>query len=429
MKRLPAFALVVCLTALCLTLPAQRTDPTWPGWRGPQRDAVSRETGLLKSWPPAGPALAWQAKGLGDGFSSVSISVNRIYTMGDRKDGQYVLALNLADGSTAWATKIGPVWEDDEMGGPRGTPTVDGDFVYAIGTEGEVVALDAATGSVRWQKSMVADYNGQIMSDWKFSESPLVDGDKLLFTPGAFGALIVAVDKKTGKDIWRAGGARLGQAGSNGAGYSSIVISQGAGVRQYVQLVGRGLIGVRASDGKMLWSYNRIANDVANISTPVVRGDYVFGSTGYSTGSALLKLEATSDGVAAKEVYFLEPRIFQNHHGGFVLIGDFLYSGQGHNNGFPICIDFLTGKVRWGGDIRPEGASGSAAVAAADGRLYFRYQNGVMKQFDASPEGFKQTGSFKIPGTRKPSWSHPVILGGKLYLREQDTLLCYNLRG
>jgi hypothetical protein len=207
------------------------------------------------------------------------------------------------------------------------------------------------------------------------------------------------------------------------------VISQGAGVRQYVQLVGRGLIGVRASDGKMLWSYNRIANDVANISTPVVRGDYVFGSTGYSTGSALLKLEATSDGVAAKEVYFLEPRIFQNHHGGFVLIGDFLYSGQGHNNGFPICIDFLTGKVRWGGDIRPEGASGSAAVAAADGRLYFRYQNGVMKQFDASPEGFKQTGSFKIPGTRKPSWSHPVILGGKLYLREQDTLLCYNLRG
>ncbi len=274
---------------------------------------------------------------------------------------------------------------------------------------------------------MVADYNGQIMSDWKFSESPLVDGDKLLFTPGAFGALIVAVDKKTGKDIWRSGGARLGRAGSNGAGYSSMVISEAAGVRQYIQLIGRGLIGVRASDGKMLWSYNRVANDVANVSTPVVRGDYVFGSTAYGTGSALLKLETAPDGVTAKEIYFLDARTFQNHHGGFVLIGDFLYGGQGQSNGFPICIEFLTGKVRWGGDIRPEGATGSAAVAAADGRLYFRYQNGVMKQFDASPEGFKETGSFKIPGVRKPSWSHPVILGGKLYLREQDTLFCYNV--
>jgi outer membrane protein assembly factor BamB len=426
MKRLTAFALFPLL--LCLTLPAQRTNPDWPCWRGPNRDAISHETGLLKKWPDGGPALAWQAQGMGVGFSSISIAGNRIYTMGDRTDGQYVLALNLADGKPVWATKIGPVW-DDEMGGPRGTPTVDGDSVYAVGTEGEVVALDSTNGKIRWQKSMVADYNGQIMSDWKFSESPLVDGDKLLFTPGAFGALVVAVDKKTGKDIWRSGGARMGQAGSNGAGYSSIVISEGAGVRQYIQLIGRGLIGVRASDGKLLWSYNRIANDVANISTPVVRGDYVFGSTAYNAGSALVKLEPAPDGVKATEIYYLEPRVFQNHHGGFVLLDDFLYAGQGHSNGFPICIEFLTGKVRWGGDIRPEGATGSAAVAYADGRLYFRYQNGVMKLFDASPEGFKEEGSFKIPGARKPSWSHPVILNGKLYLREQDTLLCYNLRG
>jgi outer membrane protein assembly factor BamB len=359
----------------------------------------------------------------------VAIAGDRIYTMGDHGDSQYVIALSLADGKPVWSTKIGPAWDDEDSGGPRGTPTVDGDSVYAIGTEGEVVCLDASTGAMRWQKSMPRDYNGKMMSDWKFAESPLVDGNKVVFTPGSFGALLAAVDKRTGKDIWRAeGGARVGTAGSNGAGYSSIVVSNGGGVRQYIQLAGRGLFGVNAESGKLLWNYNRIANDVANISTPVVRDDYVFASTGYGTGAVLLKLEKNADGVAAKEVYFLDSKTFQNHHGGFILLGDFLYAGHGHNNGFPICIEFLTGKVRWGGNIRPEGATGSAAVAYADGHLYFRYQNGVMKLIEASPEGYKETGSFRIPGVSKPSWSHPVVLGGKLYLREQDSLLCYRLQ-
>jgi outer membrane protein assembly factor BamB len=401
----------------------------WPGWRGPSRDAISTETGLLKQWPENGPALAWQTKGLGAGFSSVAIAGDRIYTMGDHGDSQYVIALSLADGKPVWSTKIGPAWDDEDSGGPRGTPTFDGDSVYAIGTEGEVVCLDASTGAMRWQKSMPRDYNGKMMSDWKFAESPLVDGNKVVFTPGSFGALLAAVDKRTGKDIWRAeGGARVGTAGSNGAGYSSIVVSNGGGVRQYIQLAGRGLFGVNAESGKLLWNYNRIANDVANISTPVVRDDYVFASTGYGTGAVLLKLEKNADGVAAKEVYFLDSKTFQNHHGGFILLGDFLYAGHGHNNGFPICIEFLTGKVRWGGNVRPEGATGSAAVAYADGHLYFRYQNGVMKLMEASPEGYKETGSFRIPGVSKPSWSHPVVLGGKLYLREQDSLLCYRLQ-
>ena len=351
-----------------------------------------------------------------------------MFTMGDRKDGQYVESLNLADGAIVWATKIGPVWDDTDAPGPRGTPTFDGDSVYAVGTEGELVCLDASTGALRWEKSAPRDFGGQMMSSWKYAESPLVDGNKVVFTPGGQAALIVALDKRTGKEIWHTGTPNLGHQGRNGAAYSSMVISEGAGVRQYVQLVGRGLISVRADDGKPLWNYNRIANDVANIPTSIVRGDYIFTSTGYQTGAALLKLEKTADGVDAKEVYFLNARTFQNHHGGFVLVGDFLYAGHGHNNGFPICIEFLTGKVRWGGDIRPEGATGSAAVAYADGHLYFRYQNGVMKLFDASPEGFKETGSFQIPNVRKPSWSHPVIFGGKLYLREQDTLLCYDVR-
>ncbi len=401
----------------------------WPGWRGPHRDGLSTESGLLKAWPAGGPPLAWEAHGLGAGFSSVAITGDRIYTMGDRRDGQYVLALNRADGKTVWATRIGEPWEDNDAPGPRGTPTLDGDSVYAIGTEGEVVCLDAATGEARWRRSMVRDYNGRMMSDWKFSESPLVDGDRVVFTPGSFDALMAAVDKRTGKEIWRAGGgARVGSAGSNGAGYASMVISEGAGVKQYVQLAGRGLFGVRAADGKLLWNYNRIANDIANIPTPVVRGDYVFAATGYQTGSVLLKLARTADGVAAQEVYFLDAHTFQNHHGGFVLVRDFIYGGHGHNNGFPICLDFLTGKVRWGGDFRPEGSQGSAAVAYADEHLYFRYQNGVMKLIEASPAGYKETGSFRIPGVKLPSWSHPVILDGKMYQREQDALYCYNIK-
>jgi outer membrane protein assembly factor BamB len=416
-------------TASLLVLSGSPNSPDWPGWRGPHRDDLSAASGLLKQWPEGGPPLLWQAQGLGAGFSSLAISGNRIYTMGDRRDGQYVLALNRADGKTVWATRVGEAWDDSNAPGPRGTPTLDGDSVYAIGTEGEVVCLNTVTGQVRWQKSMVRDYNGKMMSGWKFSESPLVDGDNLLFTPGSSEALIVAVDKHTGKDIWRAeGGAVVGNAGKDGAGYASMVISEGAGVRQYVQLAGRGLFGVRAQDGKILWSYNRVANNVANIPTPVVRGDYVFASTGYGTGSVLLKLSPSTDGVAAKEVYFLDAKTFQNHHGGFVLVGDYIYGGQGHNNGFPICLDFLTGKVKWGGDIRPEGSQGSAAVAYADGHLYFRYQNGAMKLIEASPDGYKETGSFRIPGVRLPSWSHPVILDGKLYLREQDTLFCYNVR-
>ena len=409
-------------------LPFLSLASDWPGWRGPHRDAIFPETGLLKQWPRGGPALAWKAQGLGAGFSSLSIVGDRIYTMGDRGDSQYVLALNLADGKQVWATKIGPSWDDNDAPGPRGTPTVDGDLVYAMGTEGEVVCLDRASGAIRWQKSVTRDYNGQMMSVWKYAESPLVDGNRLLFTPGNYDAMVVAVDKRTGKDLWRAEVGRITGNGSNGAGYSSVIASDAAGVHQYIQLIGRGLIGIRADDGKVLWKYNRVANDVANIATPVVRGDYVFASTAYGAGSVLLHLEKNGDGVDAKEVYFLEPRTFQNHHGGVVLVGDYLYGGHGQNNGFPTCIEFLTGKIRWGGNIRPEGTGGSAAVAYADGHLYFRYENGAMKLFEASPEGFKESGSFQIPGVRKPSWSHPVIHDGKLYLREQDSLYAYNIR-
>jgi outer membrane protein assembly factor BamB len=244
----------------------------WPQWRGPLRDAVSRETGLLPSWKPGGPALAWKAGGLGAGFSSVALAGGRIYTLGDVDGAQHLIALDGTSGRILWKTKIGPVWED-QFPGPRGTPTVDGDRVYAIGTEGDLVSVDAATGREHWRRSLPRDFGGVMMSMWKFSESPLVDGDRVVFTPGGPTAGLAAVDKRTGRDVWRTAIPDLGPKGKPGAAYSGIVISDGAGVRQYVQLMGKGVVGVRASDGKFLWGYNRVANDVANIPTPIVKGD------------------------------------------------------------------------------------------------------------------------------------------------------------
>jgi outer membrane protein assembly factor BamB len=423
-RRLALVALVAGGAALSTFAAGAARD--WPQWRGPNRDAVAGETGLLTQWGPAGPPLIFQAAGLGSGFSSVALVGERIYTMGDYGGAQTVVALGRSDGKVAWRTRVGPVWED-EYGGPRGTPTLDADRLYAVGTEGDLVCLEASTGREVWRKSLVRDFGGQMMSQWKFAESPLVDGDRVIVTPGARSALLMALDKRTGKEIWRTAAGDLGPSGRDGAAYSSVVISQGAGVKQYVQLTGRGVVGVRAADGRHLWTYNRIANNVANIPTPVVRGDHVFTSTGYQTGAALLKLERAGDGVAAREVYFLEARTLQNHHGGLVLVGDHLYGGHGHNRGFPICVELATGKVAWGGDVRNAG-TGSAAVVFADGHLYFRYQNGTVLLIEATPAGYREKGSFTLPGVTRPSWPHPVVADGRLYLREQDALYVYDVR-
>jgi outer membrane protein assembly factor BamB len=399
----------------------------WPQWHGPNRDNLSADTGLVRQWNADGPALAWQASGVGAGFSSLAIVGDRIYTMGDLGSDQYVIALSSPGGKLVWKAKVGPAW-DDQYPGPRGTPTVDGGQIYALGTDGDLVCIEAANGKERWRRSLPNDFGGQMMSGWKFSESPLVDGDRVIVTPGSRNAGIVALDKRTGKDVWRASLPDLGSQGRDGAGYSSIVISNGGGVKQYVQLVGRGLIGVRADDGRFLWGYNKIANGTANIPTPVVKGDYVFGASGYQAGSALVRLSAAGQGlVKADEVYFLDGRTFQNHHGGFVLVGDHIYGGQGHRMGIPICLDFATGAVKWGGNIRNEG-QGSAAITYADGNLYFRYENGLVLLIGATPDGYQQKGILKIPNVRYPSWSHPVVVGGKLYLREQDKIYVYDLR-
>ena len=417
-------------TLAIVTLGAGVVDAAdWPQWRGPTRDGRSGETGLLAEWPADGPPLAWSTEGLGGGYSSLSIVGGRIHTMGDIGDTQYVLALDAETGEQLWKTAIGPRWED-QFGGPRATPTVSDGRVYAMGTQGDLLCLDAADGREIWRRHMVDDFGGDLMkamgtTDWKYAESPLVDGDRVLVTPGSNDAMVVALDAATGEEIWRAGIPELGEAGADGAGYSSIVISEGGGVRQYVQLVGRGLIGLEAETGRFLWGYNRVANDIANITTPLVVDDLVFASSGYGTGSALVRLVAEGSGVRAEEVYFLEADVMQNHHGGLILHEGFVYTGTGHNKGFPVSVRFDSGEVAWG-PVRNKGKS-SAAVTFADGHLYFRYQNGLMVLVKATPSGYEERGSFMIPDVDNFSWSHPVISDGRLYLREQDKLYVYDI--
>lgn len=402
----------------------------WPQWRGPQRDGKSAEKGLLASWPAGGPPLAFKTSGIGTGFSSLAVSGGRIFTLGDAGERQFLLALDEKTGQHRWKVDIGKSWNDEFLG-PRSTPTVDGDRVYALSTEGDLFCLETTTGKEVWKRNLPAEYSGGLMKangswDWKFAESPLVDGDRLIVSPGSREAAMVALDKKTGKEIWRTAIPDLGPAGADGAGYSSVVISEGAGVRQYVQLIGRGLIGVEAKTGKFLWGYNRVANDIANIPTALVDGDFVFASTGYGTGAALLELVKEGAGVKAREVYFLEGNTFQNHHGGMILHQGHVYAGSGHNKGLPVAVELKSGKLAWGPQ-RNEG-TGSAAVAFADGRVYLRYQNGKVVLVEATPAGYKEHGSFDIPEVHHPSWPHPVIAGGRLYLREQDNLYSYDIK-
>jgi outer membrane protein assembly factor BamB len=393
----------------------------WPQWRGPNRDGVSTETGPLQDWPDDGPPLLWTAKGLGHGMSSVSVADGRILTMGNSGgDGVKLIALDAESGQKIWST---PLKAD---GDPNGTPTIDGQHVYAVTYNGVLVCADTASGRVVWHKNFVQDFGGRVPS-WGYSESPLVDGDVVVCTPGARQALIVALSKSNGETVWKASApAEMRGRGHGGAGYSSIVIGAGAGIRQYVQLTGNGVIGVSTTDGTPLWGYDRIANDTANIPTPIVHEDYVLAATGYGAGAALLRLEQSASGVKVDEVYFHRGNKMQNHHGGMVLVDSHVYLGHGHNQGLPMCVELLTGKIAWGPERGP--GQESAAVLYADGHLYFRYQNAVMALIEATPEEYRLKASFTLPSHLGNSWPHPVIANGRLYLRDQDVLMCYDLR-
>lgn len=606
---------------LALLLLAQRGicagNFDWPQWQGPNRTAHSKETGLLKEWPKDGPPLAWKVKGLGGGDSGPSISAGRIYGMSTRGEDEFVWALSEKEGKEIWAVKIAPAlpqnWPQSKEG-PSATPTVDGDRLYVIGLAGNVACLQATDGKVVWQRSLVTDFGGSNPM-WNFRESPLVDGDKVICTPGAQDAMLVALDKLTGKTIWKSalpassssetsapaapsgggggggrggfggfsiastvgpqmfsqadankdqklsraeftaladtwfdrldqdksgkvtaaqfaerfydavpraenapgvdasaqrrpsrstapafvtatdtdkdgavtrvelkntftkwydqwdadktgalteeklraglnaalpapqfggaggaagggrgfggrGGGGGGVGGNAGASYSSPIAIDFEGQRQYVQFTSKGVIGVAATDGKFLWRFDRPANYMGiNISTPLYHDGRVFAASAYNAGGGVAKLSKDGNGgIKAEEVWF--SRNIENHHGGVVLIDGALFGANGGNGGgYPVCLDFQTGNVLWNERDSDKRRVKKGSVAVADGRIYYRAEDGPIVLIEPSRKEYLERGRFEQPDrTRLPAWAHPVIANGKLYIRDQDTLFCYDVK-
>ncbi len=402
-KTLVGMAFIILCSSIDI---AAQAEGNWPQWRGPNRDGISKETGLLKQWPENGPPLVWKAKGAGAGYSSFAITNGRLFTMGLRGNRESVIAFDVATGKEVWATPHGTSFRNDRGDGPRGTPTVDGENLYALGGNGELSALDVRTGRIIWTMNVLKKFGGSNIT-WGISESPLVVGEKLLVNAGGPGASIVALNKKDGSLIWKSQ--------SDHAGYSSAIPVQVGNTTQVVFFTQTRALGLDLKDGKLLWEYPRAANNVANVATPVARGNRVFISSDYGNGGGLVDIKA--DG-SASEVYFTKE--MRNHHSSSILVGDYLY---GFSSGILTAMRFDTGEVAW-----KDRSVGKGSLVYADGNLYALSENGVVGLIEATPAGYREKGRFRIQQDSLPTWTHPVIAGGRLYLRDQDTIYAYDVR-
>jgi outer membrane protein assembly factor BamB len=421
-------ALCLCATALLITTSANMAASTadWPQWRGPNRDGVSKETGLLKQWPAGGPKLLWQVNDIGDGYSTPAVVGNRIYLMSNRgMDNEFVQALSTQDGKVIWTTRVGNVGNPNQnppYAKARSTPTVDGNFIYALGSDGDLACLETKSGKIRWQKSIRKEFGGQ-PGEWAYAESPLIDGDVVVVTPGGAQATIVALNKKTGAVIWKSA-----VPGGDPAGYTSAIVGQGGGRKQYVQMLSKGLVGVDAKTGEFLWRNKEVAKGPAQYFTPVARGEYVYGGA-LGVGGVLLRVKSEGSSVTAEQVYF--ERGLPNGLGGAVLVGEYLY-GTDIAVGPLVAVEFTTGKVKWKAD-----SIGRVSVAYADGLLYLHGLNGDVALVEASPDAYREKGRFTPPAQPKKkqvgpypegAFAYPVIANGRLYIRDLGTLWAYDIK-
>jgi len=390
---------------------AQQPAPKeWSQWRGPSRDGISEETGLLQEWPKSGPPLAWRSNGVGNGYSSFSTSGGRLYTLGARAGVEYVIALDRATGKKVWETQNGRRFENDRGDGPRSTPTVEGDRLYVLGGNGDLTCLENATGKKIWSMNIVQRFGG-VNPYWGYSESPLILGDRILVNTGGRGAGIAAVSTADGSTLWRQH--------NDGAGYSSPMLMRTGSLNQVIFFTEDRALAVDPRDGRLLWSYNKANNGTANIATPIVRGTRVFVSSDYGTGGALLDVRAAGNLATANEVYFT--REMRNHHASSVLVGDYLY---GFSSSILTSLAFDTGKPAW-----RDRSVGKGSLIFADGRLYLYSEDSVVGLAEASPTGYREHGRFTIPQqSGLPTWSHPIIAGGLLIIRDQDNVFAYDVK-
>jgi outer membrane protein assembly factor BamB len=410
--------LVVLSIVAAVAMPTVSESADWAQWRGPNRDGISSEQGLLQRWPAGGPKLIWQVRGLGDGYGAPSVADGMIYIVVNKGlEQESVKALDVKDGSQRWSTPIGKVGEPNQRPNypaARSTPTVVGDSVYALGSDGDLVCLESASGKIRWQRSLRSDFGGA-PGQWAYAESPLVDDDLLIVAPGGEEAALVALNRDTGESVWKAA-----VPGSKQAGYASIVTGNAGDVKQYIAYLGLGLVGVEAATGKFLWLYDGTKGQ-ANSATPLVSGDFVYSGAG-RVGGGLVKLTSKSNEFEAEQLYF-SPKL-PNAQGGSIKVGDYLYGG---GRSTMMCIDFESGEVRW-----EERIPDSASMCFADNRLYLHLNNGDVMLVESSPEAFREQGKFSPPNQpdrgKAKAWAYPVVANGRLYIRDLGSLWCYDLR-
>jgi outer membrane protein assembly factor BamB len=406
--------------SLLLGLTVSGTAADWPQWRGPTRDGIARETGLLREWPASGPKLLWQVKDAGGGYSTPALAGKRLYLLGNRGlDDEFVQARNAMTGDLLWSTHLGRVGQPEQKPnypGARSTPTVDGRWLYVFGSDGDLACLDTESGEVRWRRQLRVDFDGR-PGIWAYSESPLIDGDKLICAPGGERATILALDKHTGKVVWQ-----CGIPDGDEATYSSTLVTTIDGVKQYVQCLKKGVVGVDAATGRLLWRFSETA-DLKNggyILTPVIREGLVYSAAGL-IGGAAAKVRQQGGGWTAESVYFSKK--LPIGIGGVVLLGDFLYGAAGQSLQ---CVEFATGETRW-----EDRCIGAASICAAEGLLYLRGENGDVALVEATPEGYREKGRFTPADQpdrgRSKAWAYPVVANGRLYLRDLNDLRCYDI--
>lgn len=410
------FAMVLLAAGLCWVPGAAAAD--WPQWRGPERTGMSAETGLLPHWPEGGPPLAWRVDGIGQGYASPAVAGDTIYLLcSEGTDNEYVRALSTADGGTRWTTRIGKSGPNQgpNYPGSRSTPTVVGEVLVALGSDGDLACLDAGTGAVRWTRNLRADFGGE-PGNWAYAESPLVDAGRVIVSPGGKSATVVALHLESGEEVWRAA-----LPGGDQAAYASPLAASPAGIPQYIVFLQHGAAGLAPDTGKLLWQYGKTAEgSPANIPTPVVHGDFVYTAASL-TGGGLVQLHAANDGIRVEEKYFLAK--LPTGIGGAVLLDGSLY-GSGRET--LLCVDFQTGALQWEERAEP------ASLLYADGRLYLHGENGELGLLEPSPAGLREHGRFTPPGQpdrgNSKAWAYPAIANGRLYVRDQGTLWCYDVR-
>lgn len=391
------------------------TAADWPQWRGADRTDISKESGLLKSWPADGPKLLWINKDVGLGYSGYAIAGGKLFTMGLRGDNELLIAVDAKSGKELWTAPVGPIYKNGWGDGPRTTPTVDGDMVFALAGNGQLLAAKVADGKEVWMATM-REFGGKTPG-WGYCESVLVDDSKVICTPGGAQGTLLALDKATGKKVWQTAD------WTDGAHYSSPIIATHNGARQYIQLTSQNVAGVEAKSGKVLWK-SEWPGKTAVIPTPIFKDGHVYITSGYGVGCKLVKVAA---GNQVSDVYSNKNMV--NHHGGVILIGDKLF-GHSDQGGWT-CQDFKTGEVVWAAKNL-----GKGAVHCADGMLYcLEESSGTVALVEPNATGWTEKGRFKLtPQTtqRNPKgkiWTHPVVSDGKLYLRDQELLFCFDVKG